>query len=255
MATYTTEQLLSTILSVEFYNAKTIDAIVSELSADTLSAAENYVSESLNSIQTSLSNYAICSDFANIEDLKTDGSETAHTIIDKINEILGKLKVADGSSPSPDSGSSLPEYDKYAFVTRDEHTIYDENNNPMYEEGHQWDSDYELKCIDKCLVGFDSNGNPTILKQTSDCGRFSYSTTPPENPESDWPGYELDPSYVNFYTEESWDGDPTHVTRYGFNVGVNELGAYADYTWGDSNYPYIMIEEVSREDAEDYFNS
>jgi len=102
MTAHTTTQLLSTLLSVEFYNAGTVDTLVSNISTDTLSAIRDYISGDVGSIESILSTRVNYTNFSSVEELKTDGSETNLAIIEKINELLGKLRInSSGTIPSP----------------------------------------------------------------------------------------------------------------------------------------------------------
>ena len=153
---------------------------------------------------------------------------------------------------------TLPTFSKYAIISRDPHQLYDENNEPLYEDGHKWENGYELYCsTDKCLVGLDENDNVTILKKTSGCGKFDFVTTLPPELEHYWDAYysgdeSYEPPKVSIYTIDSEGSEPLP-----YGCEVNTQGYYDEctYVWGDSNFPSVTMEVVTREQAEAFFNS
>lgn len=125
MATYTTEQLLTSVLSTEFYSAKTIDNAISALSgeigdivdaisveinpklgeiADAVSAHVQEINDLSTTVDglTGLTAMADLSDdiedltainaqLTGITPLATDGSASIISVIVKVNEILTKF--------------------------------------------------------------------------------------------------------------------------------------------------------------------
>ena len=160
---------------------------------------------------------------------------------------------------------SLPEFSKYAIVRR-EAPKTDSNGNYMYEDGHEGDWEYMLMYEDKCLLGYDANDNITLIKQTSEQGMFRFSLTLPEKYQSFWDdsGPDLDQSEIDFFTIDSeYQMSGIDAALYGWRIEPAYEGEHistigeggASMVWGDSDYPSVYVDFVSRADAEAYFNS
>ena len=119
MATYTTEQLLTSLLSTEFYSAETVDSAISALSTEIGDIVDNIsveINPRLSNIADAVSAHvkeiddlssavsgltdltgdvedlkAIQVQLAGITKLKTDGSVSVLSVIATVNEIITKF--------------------------------------------------------------------------------------------------------------------------------------------------------------------
>ena len=165
-----------------------------------------------------------------------------------LSETAGQLdRILNAFVVGGDQSDDFPNFDRYAIISED------------------------FVSNEKCLIGINitdpnlGTTSVTILKQTNVSNRFEFTTTISEEMKSYWDEYgcDYDTSNIQFYVIDNELYAPDNCP-YGFEVIIQEIDWDEDniheeigvhLTWGDSNYPGIGAELVSKTDAEAFYNS